>query len=102
MLSRSATDSNRIWVSSWDAALSGPDLSTGYARKYSQSRDRLSERVAAAQELGELPPRDPTHIAAGAQSFILGLVVQALFDPAAFPPRRQVELLDDYLASLAA
>jgi len=101
-LTPEATDSNRIWVSSWDAALSDPGLSADYARKYSQSRDRLSERVAAAQEQGELPPGDPAHIAAGAQSFILGLVVQALFDPAAFPPQRQVELLDDYLASLTA
>lgn len=100
-LTPEATDSNRIWVSSWDAALSDPALSTDYARKYAQSRDRLSERVAAAQELGELPPGDPAHIAAGAQSFVLGLVVQALFDPAAFPPQRQVELLDDYLADLA-
>lgn len=101
-LTPAATDSNRIWVSSWDAALSDPALSTDYARKYAQSRDRLSERVAAAQELGELPPGDPAHIAAGASSFTLGLVVQALFDPAAFPPQRQVELLDDYLAKLSA
>lgn len=101
-LTPEATDSNRVWVSSWDAALSDTGLSADYARKYGHSRDRLSERVAAAQELGELAPGDPAHIAAGAQSFVLGLVVQALFDPAAFPPPRQVELLDGYLASLAA
>ncbi|WP_328785540.1 TetR family transcriptional regulator [Streptomyces canus] len=101
-LTPEATDSNRIWVSSWDTALSDPVLSTGYARKYAQSRDRLTERVAAAQELDELPPGDPADIAAGAQAFVLGLVVQVLFDPAAFPPQRQVELLDDYLAALTA
>ncbi|MEU1466058.1 TetR/AcrR family transcriptional regulator [Streptomyces sp. NPDC005727] len=101
-LTPEATDSNRIWVSSWDTALSDPTLSTDYAGKYAQSRDRLSERVAAAQELGELPPGDPAQIAAGAQAFILGLVVQALFDPGAFPPQRQVELLDGYLAALTA
>lgn len=99
-LTPEATDSNRIWVSSWDAALSDSDLSTDYARKYAQSRERLTERVAAAQELGEVRPGDPAHIAAGAQSFVLGLVVQALLDPAAFPPQRQVELLDDHLATL--
>ncbi|HZF91546.1 TetR/AcrR family transcriptional regulator [Streptomyces sp.] len=101
-LTPEATDSNRIWVSSWDTALSAPGLSAEYARKYARSRDRLSERVAAAQELGELPQGDPARIAAGAQSFILGLVVQSLFDPVTFPPRRQVELLDDYLAALTA
>ncbi|MFF1919846.1 TetR/AcrR family transcriptional regulator [Streptomyces sp. NPDC058221] len=101
-LTPEATDANRIWVSSWDTALSDPGLGAGYARKYAESRDRLGERAAAAQELGELPSGDPAHIAAGAQSFVLGLVVQALFDPAAFPPQRQVELLDNYLATLTA
>lgn len=101
-LTPEAVDSNRIWVCSWDAALSDTGLSADYARKYAQGRDRLTERVAAAQELGELSPGSPAHIAAGAQSFVLGLVVQALFDPAGFPPQRQVELLDDYLAGLSA
>lgn len=99
-LTPKATDTNRIWVSSWDTALSDPHLSADYARKYARSRDNLTERVAAAQKLGELPPGDPARIATGAQSFVLGLVVQALFDPASFPPERQIELLDDYLASL--
>lgn len=58
--------------------------------------------MAAAQELGELPPGSPADIAAAAQSFVLGLVVQVLFDQAAFPPQRQVKLLDDYLAALTA
>ncbi|GAA1719138.1 TetR/AcrR family transcriptional regulator [Fodinicola feengrottensis] len=89
--------SNRIWVSSWDTALAEPSLSADYAGKYARSRDKLRDLVAAAQKLGELPAGDPARIAAGAQAFILGLVVQALFDPAAFPANRQIELLDDYL-----
>ncbi|MEU4130990.1 TetR/AcrR family transcriptional regulator [Streptomyces wuyuanensis] len=101
-LTPEATESNRIWVCSWDAALSDPVLSAEYARKYAQGRARLAERAARAQELGELPPGDSERIAAGAQSFVLGLVVQALFDPAGFPPQRQVEILDDYLAGLSA
>ncbi|MFJ6945070.1 TetR/AcrR family transcriptional regulator [Streptomyces wuyuanensis] len=101
-LTAEATESNRIWVCSWDAALSDPVLSAEYARKYAQGRARLAERVARAQELGELPPGSSERIAAGAQSFVLGLVVQALFDPAGFPPQRQVEIVDDYLAGLSA
>lgn len=99
-LTDEATSSNRIWVSSWDHVLSDPDLSTAYARKYARSRDTLRDRVVTAQERGELLPGDPARIAVGVQSFVLGLVVQALFDPAAFPPSRQVELLDDHLATL--
>ncbi|MYS76907.1 TetR family transcriptional regulator [Streptomyces sp. SID5926] len=101
-LTPEATDSNRVWVSSWDAALSDPALSTDYARKYAEGRERLRARVVAAQERGELAPGDPAQVAAAAQSFVLGLVVQALFDPVTFTPQRQVELLDDYLAALAA
>ncbi|MFC1438892.1 TetR/AcrR family transcriptional regulator [Streptacidiphilus sp. N1-10] len=99
-LTRAATDSNRIWVSSWGAALADPDLTDDYAGKYARSRANLSQRVAAAQELGELPQGDPDRIAAGAHAFILGLVVQALLDPAAFPTDHQTALLDDYLTAL--
>jgi AcrR family transcriptional regulator len=101
-LAEEAVVSNRIWVSSWDAALSDEAMREDYADKYARGRDRLSAHAAAAQELGELPPGSPAELAAGAQAFVLGLVVQALLDPAAFPPRRQVELLDGYLDSLAA
>lgn len=100
-LTPEATDSNRVWVSSWDTALSDPALSAGHARRYAESRARLAERVAAAQARGEVAPGDPAGIATGAQSFTLGLVVQALLAPAQFPPERQVELLDEYLAGLA-
>lgn len=101
-LTPEATASNRIWVSSWDTALSDPGLSADYARKYAAGRDRLSELTAAAQQLGDLPAGDPAAVAAAAQAFVLGLVVQALLDPAAFPPQRQVDLLDAYLATLRA
>lgn len=99
-LTGEAAATNRIWVSSWDVALADAALGDDYARKYGHSRDRLRELVVAAQQLGELPAGDPARIAAGAQSFVLGLVVQSLLDPAAFPPGRQTELLDDYLAAL--
>ncbi|MBZ4319503.1 TetR/AcrR family transcriptional regulator [Streptomyces huiliensis] len=101
-LTPAATAGNRVWVSSWDTALADPGLSAGHAERYARGREKLRELVAAAQELGELPPGDPEGIAAGAQAFALGLVVQALFDPAAFPPDRQTELLDAYLAGLSA
>ncbi|MHC0430658.1 TetR/AcrR family transcriptional regulator [Streptomyces sp. O3] len=91
---------NRIWVGSWDTALTDPELSGDYADKYARGRDRLTALVAAAQSLGELPAGDPERAAAGAQAFVLGLVVQAVLDPGAFPPQRQTELLDGYLAAL--
>ncbi|MBW5423895.1 TetR family transcriptional regulator [Streptomyces sp. BG9H] len=100
-LTPEATGSNRIWVSSWDTALADPGLRADHARKYARGRDKLRDLIVEAQRLGELSPGDPDRIAAGAQAFALGLVVQALLDAPAFPPRRQIELLDDHLAALA-
>ncbi|MFE6101978.1 TetR/AcrR family transcriptional regulator [Streptomyces laurentii] len=101
-LTDEATASNRIWVSSWDTALSDPALGADYADKYGASRDRLAKLIATAQDLGELAPGDPSDLATAAQSFALGLVVQALFNPAAFPPEHQTALVDAYLGTLGA
>ena len=90
--------SNRIWVSSWDVALADPELAAEHAERYRRSRTRLAVHVAAAQRLGELPSELSTDdLAAAAQGFALGLVVQALFAPEEFPPERQIRLLDDWL-----
>ncbi|MFD8600364.1 TetR/AcrR family transcriptional regulator [Kitasatospora sp. NPDC059646] len=94
---------NRIWVGSWDAALTDPGLTEEHAERYRRARRRMAELCADAQELGELPADRPAaDLAALAQSFALGLVVQALFAPAEFPAERQRALLDDFLAGLAA
>ncbi|MGW1177694.1 TetR/AcrR family transcriptional regulator [Kitasatospora sp. NPDC002543] len=97
-----AAADNRIWVGSWDHALADPDLAAAHAGRYARSRTALTEHVVDAQRLGELPAHaDPVALAAGAQAFVLGLVVQALFAPEEFPAERQTELLDAYLAGLA-
>jgi AcrR family transcriptional regulator len=100
-LTAEAATSNRIWVSSWDPALADAGLSRDHARRYARSRDRLRDLVAAGQRRGDLAAGDPADIAAGAQAFVLGLVVQSLFEPAAFPARRQVALVDGYLRTLS-
>ncbi|MFG2908353.1 TetR/AcrR family transcriptional regulator [Kitasatospora sp. NPDC048286] len=97
-----AAADNRIWVGSWDHALADPELADAHAGRYARSRTALTAHVADAQRLGELPAQaDPAALAAGAQAFVLGLVVQALFAPEEFPAQRQTELLDAYLAGLA-
>ncbi|MFF7455425.1 TetR/AcrR family transcriptional regulator [Kitasatospora sp. NPDC008115] len=94
---------NRIWVGSWDVALADPELAAAHAARYARARGLLAECVEAARRFGELPEGPPAaEVAAAAQAFVLGLVVQALFAPAEFPARRQTELLDDYLARLVA
>ncbi|MGW7432284.1 TetR/AcrR family transcriptional regulator [Streptomyces sp. NPDC054861] len=100
-LTPEAAAANRIWVASWDIALADPELADEHAERYRRSRTRLTEHVTDAQRLGELPAGSSAEdLAAAAQSFALGLVVQALFAPAELPPERQVRLLDDWLAGV--
>ncbi|MFG2502130.1 TetR/AcrR family transcriptional regulator [Streptomyces sp. NPDC048441] len=94
--------SNRIWVASWDVVLADEELAYEHAARYRRARERMAGHIEEAQELGELPP-DPTpeDTAAAAQSFVLGLVVQALFAPGEFPAERQIALVDAYLTRAA-
>ncbi|MER7500551.1 TetR/AcrR family transcriptional regulator [Nonomuraea pusilla] len=92
---------NRIWVSSWDVALSDPDLYAAQRTRYERIRADLRAALDDALRLGELPPdADTGRLAANVLSFTHGLVVQALFDPDTFTPARQTDLADDHLASL--
>lgn len=60
-----------------------------------QGRDR-------AYRLAPLPAGEPDDLVAGLAAFTHGLVVQALFDPRAFPRRRLLALLDAQLDALTA
>ena len=91
---------NRVWVSSWDPALADPTLRAEHAERYARGRARLRDHIADAQLRGEVRAGDPTDIAAELHAFVLGLIVQALLDPAAFPAERQRVLLDEQLGRL--
>lgn len=100
-LTEESLATNRVWVGSWDAALADPELAAEHARRYAEGRERLAPLVAEAQRLGEIdgaPAAD--EVAAAAQAFVVGVVVQALLAPAGFPAERQVALVDGYLRGL--
>lgn len=91
---------NRIWVSSWDRALADPDLRRDHGRRYAAGVDRLAALVVIAQDRGELATGEPRDVAAGLQSFALGLTVQALLDPESYPAATQVTLVEAHLRQL--
>jgi AcrR family transcriptional regulator len=99
-LTAEGATANRIWISSWDVVLAAPDLTATYAETYAQSRARVERAVRIAQEAGELGDADPGELAAALHAFTLGLAVQAVLDPAAFPPARQIAMTDAYLRTL--
>jgi AcrR family transcriptional regulator len=93
---------SRVWVSFWDAALADPELSGAEAARYANWRNKLRPHVAAAIDLGELPAdSDVDDLVVICASFAHGLVVQTLFDPALFPPGRQITLVTVFVSSLA-
>lgn len=99
-LTPAGTEINRVWVSSWDAALADPELATLERARYRRWRARLKPLVAEAQEAGDLPTGEPDDLVASLAAFTHGLVVQALFEPRLFPHKRLLALLDAHLAAL--
>ncbi|GIG13207.1 TetR family transcriptional regulator [Catellatospora methionotrophica] len=100
-LTPEAVAMSRVWVSFWDAALGDDELAAAELRRYERWRGMLRPHVEAALRLGQLPAdADPEDVVATAAGFGHGLVVQALFDPARFPPRRQAALVDGFVALL--
>ncbi|GIH10764.1 TetR family transcriptional regulator [Rhizocola hellebori] len=101
-LTPEATAANRVWVSFWDAALGDEELGAAEIKRYERWRGMLRPHVDDAIKLGQLPSDvDPDDIVVTAAAFTHGLVVQALFDPARFPPARQTTLVDNFISSLS-
>lgn len=99
-LTPDAAAMNRIWVGSWDVALSDADLFAAQRVRYERIRANLRTSIEDAQRLGELSNGDPVALATVVLSFTHGLVVQALFDPERLPAATQTQLVDDFLAAI--
>jgi hypothetical protein len=99
-LSAASATMNRVWVSSWDAALGDPELHAAEQARYKRWRAKLRPLVVDAQRRGDLPAGHPDDLVATVAAFTHGLVVQALFDPKTLPRARQVALLDAFLNGL--
>lgn len=85
----------QVWFAFLGHALARPALAAAQREVYEQWRQVL----AGILRRGDLDG-DPDAEAAALVAFIDGLALQAIFDPAAFPPRRQAALLDERLATV--
>jgi len=91
-----STTANRIWVSSWDAALADERHAADHADRYRVSRAKIAELLTDTD--GD---RDRVlQVTEVLHSFILGMTVQAVLDPTSYPPQRQIALLDELLDDL--
>ncbi|UIN30586.1 TetR/AcrR family transcriptional regulator [Microbacterium binotii] len=92
--------SNRIWISSWDAALADEGHAAEHAERYRASRAKVAGLVAEFLPESERDDERVDRVTETLHSFVLGLTVQAVLDPSAYPPERQVTLLDGILSDL--
>ncbi len=92
--------SNRIWISSWDAALADERHAAEHAERYRASRAKVAGLVTEFLPEGERDDERIHRVTETLHSFVLGLTVQAVLDPAAYPPERQIALLDGLLRDL--
>ena len=91
----------QVWFAFLGHALARPALAAAQREVYRQWRQALAGILQAAADRGELAAGlDPEAEAAALAGFIDGLALQAVFDPAAFPPARQAALLDARLATV--
>jgi AcrR family transcriptional regulator len=93
----------RVWFALLGLALTRPALARAQRDAYRGCRALMGQTLRAAQERGEIDPElDPERQAAELVAFADGLAVQATFDPRAFSPARQLEILDERLAALSS
>jgi TetR/AcrR family transcriptional regulator, transcriptional repressor of bet genes len=93
----------RVWFAFLGLALTRPALARDQRITYRAWRDRVAERLAAAQENGLIRADvDPDTQAAALVGLVDGLAVQATFEPRALSAERQLELVDACLDELRA
>ncbi len=91
----------RVWFAFLGLALTRPVLAAAQRDAYRACRALTTEMVREAQERGEIDPEvDAEFEATQLVAFADGLAVQATFEPRAFSPARQLEILDERLAVL--
>jgi TetR/AcrR family transcriptional repressor of bet genes len=93
----------RVWFAFLGLALNRPVLAQAQRDAYRAWRGLLARTLEEAQERGEIDAAlDPQREAAGLVALVDGLAVQASFEPRALSGARQLELVDERLARLAA
>jgi AcrR family transcriptional regulator len=91
----------RIWLAFWGRAVNDAALAAEQRRRYVEWRGLLRDLLGDARGRGELPRRlDPAREAEALVAFVDGIGLSATLEPARMPPRRQLALVDAYLARL--
>lgn len=85
-----------VWMCFWTSALHDPALAAEQAARSRKSREGIEQRLIAAGHA----PADAARLSQSVLTTIYGIAVQAVFDPAAWPPDVQRAALRGELARL--
>lgn len=85
-----------VWMCFWTSALHDPALAKEQAARSRKTREGIEQRLIAAGH----PPDAAAPLAQHVLTTIYGIAVQAVFDPAAWPPEVQRAALRAELARL--
>ena len=92
----------RVWFAFWGRAIADDDLAAEQRRRAAHFVERITAALGADPAFAELPTALHPSLAARLFSALVGIAMQAVFDPAAWPPERQIALLCDTLAPASA
>lgn len=92
----------RVWFAFWGRAIADDELAAEQRLRAAHFVDRIAEALAADPAFADLPSAVRPSLAAGLFSALVGIAMQAVFDPPDWPPERQIALLADTLNTARA
>lgn len=92
----------RVWFAFWGRAIADEELAAEQQARAARFVERITDALGADPAHAAIPVALRPELAARAFSTLVGIAMQAVFDPAAWPPERQVAMLRDTLSANTA
>ncbi|HEY9092286.1 TetR family transcriptional regulator C-terminal domain-containing protein [Parasphingorhabdus sp.] len=91
----------RVWFSFWGLAIADPEFAAEQRLRVREFVGRIAECLAADPRFAHLAEKQHPAIASAVLASLIGIVTQAIFDPAAWPPASQVQAVNEMLTRMA-
>lgn len=89
----------RVWFAFWGRAIADGELAAEQQARAAQFVERIDATLAADPAFTDLAAAVRQSLAARLFSTLVGIAMQAVFDPGAWPSGRQIDLLAEALAT---
>lgn len=92
----------KVWLAFWSFAISDKDFAVEQRRQVRRARARLAELLTRDSHFGHLSAKAQKDAARTVLTRIMGIALQAVFDPQDWPRDRQIDSVKETIASLKA